>query len=507
MRKRFTFVAFAAAMAVAACSPSITGPGGNSTAPGFLPQARSSQSKIQHIVIIVQENRSFDNFFDCFPGTDCVTTAPARGPQPGPTTAASPCPDPVPTRTPGPTPSPIQLRFHQQLPDEDIDHTFCPAFKIEYDGGKLDGFYWAGFIRPGVPAKKYPYQVVDEKKIQPYWDLAKQYVLADRAFPTQASGSFTAHQDLIAGTTQVSSGASAVDYPLNSENASLWGCDDYPDSHSPLLTTQGGYLPAFASPSPGPFPCFAYATIRDLLDAKGVTWKYYAPTWPNNGGQLWNAFDAIYAVRHDKSEWPNKPKFNCTNSCVSFPETNVLCDVAGSTASPCPAPNPPGKVGLPAVSWVIPDFVDSDHTNLGQDNGPDWVASVVNAIGESPYWKSTAIVILWDDWGGFYDHIPPPQLDYEGLGFRVPMIIVSPYAKRKYVSHTQYEFGSLLKFIEETYALGSLGTTDVRANSIGDSFNFNQPPHRFNPIKLLNSKHDRGYFLRRPPSNEPVDTQ
>ena len=87
------------------------------------------------------------------------------------------------------------------------------------------------------------------------------------------------------------------------------------------------------------------------------------------------------------------------------------------------------------------------------------------------------------------------------------MIIVSPYAKRKYVSHTQYEFGSLLKFIEETYALGSLGTTDVRANSIGDSFNFNQPPHRFNPIKLLNSKHDRGYFLRRPPSNEPVDTQ
>ena len=245
MRKRIAYIAFAAATAVAACSPSITGSGGNPAAPGFVPQARSSQGKIQHIVIIVQENRSFDNFFDCFPGTDCVMTAAAAGPQPGPTTPSGPCPDPVPTRTPGPTPSPIQLRFHQQLSDEDIDHTYCPAFKIEYDNGKLDGFYWAGFIRPGVPAKKYPYQVVDEKKIQPYWDLAEQYALADRTFPTQASGSFTAHQDLIAGTTQVSSSASAVDYPLNSENASLWGCDDYKDSHSPLLTTQGGYLPAF----------------------------------------------------------------------------------------------------------------------------------------------------------------------------------------------------------------------------------------------------------------------
>ncbi|HEU5479852.1 MAG TPA: alkaline phosphatase family protein, partial [Candidatus Tumulicola sp.] len=171
------------------------------------------------------------------------------------------------------------------------------------------------------------------------------------------------------------------------------------------------------------------------------------------------------------------------------------------------APNPPGNTVLPAVSWVIPDGVDSDHSNGGQDNGPDWVASVVNAIGESSYWNSTAIIVVWDDWGGFYDHVPPPQLDSVGLGFRVPLIVLSPYAKTGYVSHTQYEFGSILKFVESTFGLPSLGTTDVRANNLTDAFDFNQQPRKFVPIKTLNARHDRRYFLMRPPSLEPVDDQ
>lgn len=135
------------------------------------------------------------------------------------------------------------------------------------------------------------------------------------------------------------------------------------------------------------------------------------------------------------------------------------------------------------------------------------MASVVNAIGKSSYWDSTAIIILWDDWGGFYDHVSPPQLDYEGLGFRVPMIIVSPYAKKGYVAHTQYEFGSILKFVETTFGLPSLGTTDVRAHNITDAFNFSQKPRPFVTIKPLDRTHDRAYFLRRPPSNTPVDTE
>ncbi len=503
--KHVVSIAFVTALAVAACSSSGTGPGGNAGNPGFVPQLRAGQSKIQHIVIIVQENRSFDNFFDCFPGTDCVTSAPGPGPRPSPGSQSSPCPTLI-TPSPGPSPTPIQLKFDYELKSSDIDHSYCPAFLTDYDGGKQDGFYWGASLHSSDHiAKTYAYQVVDRHKIQPYWDMAAQYVLADRTFTTQASGSFTAHQDLIRGNTQVQQNAMVVDYPWNSQGFQGWGCDDSPGSVTSLLTSTKQYLY-----NQGPFPCFSYSTIRDLLDAKGVTWKYYVPTWPNNGGQLWNAFAAIDAVRHDKSEWPNKAKFNCVNSCVSWPETNVLCDVAGSTASPCPAPKPTGQIVLPEVSWVIPDGVDSDHGGgsvPSEDNGPDWVASVVNAIGESSYWNSTAIVVVWDDWGGFYDHVPPPKLDYEGLGFRVPMMVISPYSRRGYVSHTQYEFGSILKFIEETFSVGNLGTTDVRANSIADVFNLSQPPHRFKPIKLRNGNHGRWYFLHRAQSNEPVDTQ
>jgi phospholipase C len=495
------FAGFAVLALLVGCSTSmqpVTPPGSSSV----FQDDGSSRGKIKHVVIIVQENRSFDNFFDCFPGTDCVKSAPPPAPQPEPTKRDNPCPV-MPTPSPGPTATPIQLQLNQKLSAFDIDHSYCAAFVQDYDGGKMDGFYWNVGGPAGV-AKAYAYRVVAEKQIQPYWDLAQQYVLADRTFPTQASGSFTAHQDLIRGDTVVAKNESVIDYPWNSKYAPLWGCDDVPGSVTSLITSKSEYLY-----NKGPFPCFSYETIRDTLDAKDVSWKYYVPTWPNNEGQYWNAFDAIDAVRHDKNEWPNKPKFNCTNSCVSWPQTNVLCDIAGSTKSPCPAPNPPGSVVLPAVSWVIPDGEDSDHgIGLGQkDTGPDWVASVVNAIGKSPYWNSTAIFILWDDWGGYYDHIPPPQVDYQGLGVRVPMIVVSPYAKKGYISHVQYEFGSLLKFAEYTFGLPSLGTTDVRANNLTDAFNFKQKPRTFTPIKLLNQQHDRRYFLMRPPSNTPVDTQ
>lgn len=476
----------------------------------FVPAARPlsySRGKIKHIVFIVQENRSFDNFFDCFPGTDCVKSAPGPGPRPNPVTTMSPCPV-LPTASPGPTPSPIQIAFGVALPAYDPDHTYCPAFVTEYDGGKLDGFYWDDGVYYNQPAGTYPYQVVAKSQIRPYWDLATQYVLADRTFPTQASGSFTAHQDLIRGNAQIRTNASAVDYPWNHSFIENWGCDDAPPSqggpsYTPLITTTHKYIMT------GPFPCFTYPTIRDLLDAKRITWKYYAPIFPFDGGQLWNAFDAILAVRDDPSEWPpSTAKWTCSNSCVTWPETNVLCDAAGSTASPCPAPSPKsGGVRLPAVSWVIPDSEDSDHYDgLGTDNGPDWVTAVVNKIGKSANWNSTVIVILWDDWGGFYDHVPPPQLDYTGLGFRVPMIIVSPYAKKGYVAHTQYEFGSLLKFVEETFGLPSLGTTDERANNINDAFNFKQTPRAFVPIRPLDSKHNATYFLHRPESKTPVDT-
>jgi phospholipase C len=225
-------------------------------------------------------------------------------------------------------------------------------------------------------------------------------------------------------------------------------------------------------------------TLRDLLDKNRVSWKYYTPPHRGNtDGALWNGFDAIFAVRYGP-EWLTK---------ISIPETNVLNDISSGT--------------LPALSWVIPDHADSDHPNglRAKDEGPAWVASVVNAIGSSNYWDSTTIVILWDDWGGFYDHVPPAFLDGAGgLGFRVPMIVVSPYVVPGRVDHTQYEFGSVLKYVEETFGLGSLGTTDVRATSIGNAINLRLSPLPFNPIP---SDRSGRYFLHRGSSYEPVDTQ
>ena len=155
---------------------------------------------------------------------------------------------------------------------------------------------------------------------------------------------------------------------------------------------------------------------------------------------------------------------------------------------------------------MIPDQVDSDHpqSKNQQDDGPDWIASVVNAIGKSPYWNSTAIVIVWDDWGGFFDHVPPKFYSSGQLGFRVPALIVSPYVAQGNVSHVPFEFGSILKFAEQTLGLGSLGTTDVRAKSIGDVFNFTKPARSFESIPTQRSC---DYFLHRPPSNMPVDTE
>jgi phospholipase C len=344
--------------------------------------------------------------------------------------------------------------------------------------------------------------VTAEKQIQPYWDMATQYVLADRAFPTEASGSFTAHQDLIRGGTSVADGESLVDFPWNSESVSNWGCDDSPDSKTPLLTSAKLYN------MNGPFPCMTYETIRDPLDAAKLTWRYYVPQWPYDGGQMWNAFDGIKAVRYS-SEFPplNAKKFTCSGSCVSWPNANVLCDIKGTSGGKCPTLKT-GTPVLPAVSWVIPTNEESDHSDgQGTDLGPDWVTSVVNAIGESKYWDSTAIVIFWDDWGGLYDHVKPPQLDYSGLGFRVPFIIVSPYAKKGYVTHTQYEFGSVLKFIESTFALPSLGTTDKRANNITDSFDFSQAPRAFVPIKPIKRNENAEFFMQRRPDLTPVDRE
>jgi phospholipase C len=152
---------------------------------------------------------------------------------------------------------------------------------------------------------------------------------------------------------------------------------------------------------------------------------------------------------------------------------------------------------------VIPALLDSDHPASGSNTGPSWVTSVVNAVGKSKYWQNTAVIVMWDDWGGFYDPVPPLRLDYNSLGLRVPMVVISPFAKPHYVSKTQYEMGSVLKFIEQTFGTGSLGSTDARANSIGDIFDFTQKPQPFQPFA---APYTQQYFMqhRAQPSPEKI---
>jgi phospholipase C len=406
----------------------------------------SAPQYIQHVIVLIHENRSFDNLFATFPGADGATEGKMSN-----------------GRT-------IKLKKVDLAYPYDLGHSF-QGFLRDYDGGKMDGFDLEGGGN-GHNAGTAPYQYVNPKQIAPYWDLAKSYVLADHMFQTQGSGSFTAHQDLIAGGTAIDSSESLIDFP----SASPWGCDAPHGTTTTLLT-----IHQRLRYQQGPFPCLHYATLRDLLDAKHVSWKYYSPRVIGSTGSIWNAFDAIKAVRYG-SEW---------NTNVTRTDKAIFRDIAAGS--------------LPSVSWLVPDLVNSDHPGNHSNTGPSWVATLVNTIGQSQYWNTTAIVLIWDDWGGFYDNVPPPFRDRAGgLGFRVPMILVSAYARKGYVSHTQYEFGSVLRFIENNWRLGRLGTSDDRAKSIGDCFDFAQPPRKFHVIQ---ANYSRAYFERQPASNLPVDTE
>ncbi len=150
---------------------------------------------------------------------------------------------------------------------------------------------------------------------------------------------------------------------------------------------------------------------------------------------------------------------------------------------------------LANFTWITPVCDDSDHVNCPKGYGPSWVSALVNTVGKSKFWNTTAIFVMWDDWGGLYDHVPPPYIDKDSLGFRVPLIVMSPYAKQHYVSHVQYETASVLRFAEDLYGLGQLADADKRANSPADDcFDFSQNPRRFVKIKApLPPK----FFMRR----------
>jgi phospholipase C len=379
---------------------------------------------INHIIIIVQENRTPDNLFQGLPGADIANTAVDYQGQ--------------------------TIYLHQ----ESLAGNFDPGhgysnFLQDYNGGSMNG--WNKGLKGANQLGPFAYAPASE--VAPYLAMASQYAFADHMFQSNEGPSFSAHLYLVSGSAAATPAPFLVESdPHSSVNgkAEPGGCD------APSVAFVQTINPQNASPGPTPFPCFDPPVLTDLLDAKYVTWRHYQ----NNGGAgLWQPFDAVRHVRYG-ADYAN----------VVWPQTKVLKDIANNR--------------LPNVSWVIPNNSWSDHAGSHSTKGPAWVAAVVNAIGESQYWNSSVIFVVWDDWGGWYDHVVPPFYNSYELGFRVPLIIISPYARTGYVSKVQHEFGSILAFTEEAFGIpkGALGTTDVRADDLSDSFNFLQTPTPFTPI-------------------------
>ena len=470
-------LALCAIVGLVACSRGTGSPvsalpaiGGPANAAMFRPDCTApSCGKIKHIVIIQQENRSFVNLFAGYPRADAPTSG---------------------TMSNGKV---VKLIPITMLDGKDVSHIFAAGYN-DVNGGKMNRFDKNPTVtttydpanNPPVTnvatgkAGTYAYSYVDRAEARPYWTMARQYTIGDRMFAPDFGPSWTAHIALVTSNLRLSPTLAMRDFPVIPGRGFKTGvpmdCEASPKVRVATAQGNGG---SWKKGPAGPRPCFTraqYTSMADLLDAKKVSWRYYAPmvTGPFAAlGGLWSPFGAIASV-HGGPDWKNN---------VISPPGQILKDVAAGQ--------------LAAVTWVSADWYDSDHAGYPTllslagakvSMGPSWVAAIVNTIGRSKFWKDTAIVVTWDEWGGFYDDAVPPKTGFSGLGVRVPVLIVSPYARRGSVSHTNYQFGSILKFVEQTFALGSLGPasagyTDAGSNSVIDSLNFNQVPPAFQPIR------------------------
>jgi hypothetical protein len=206
-------------------------------------------------------------------------------------------------------------------------------------------------------------------------------------------------------------------------------------------------------------PCFDFATEGDLLRKKDIPWAYYSAT-NTQLGYIWSAYSAIGRYRDNQALWTKYMR----------PVDDVVRDIKADR--------------LPAVTWITPRFQLSQHPEYNFCCGQNWTISVIDAIMRSPMWKDTAIFLTWDDWGGFYDHVPPVRLDRFDLGIRVPMVTISPYAKTGYIDGTLGEFSSVLRFIENNWGLTQLTRRDRIANDMSYNFDFTQPPRPPTPQPL-----------------------
>jgi phospholipase C len=353
------------------------------------PRMGVANSPIQHVVIIMMENHTFDNFFGQFPGANGVTLPEASNPV-----------------------------------STDFDHD-SGAARAAIDGGKMDEFATNGM---------YQYRQSD---IPNYWAYAQQFGLSDYFFTSYATSSTPNHMAMFAA-----------------QNAGTFSTPPEKGCNSLVNTLM--YSRANQGSDYWSYPCYNIQTLPDLLTPAGLTWRYYSSV------PIWDDPMLIKSLSGSPNDVHNPSQF--------------VSDVqAGKMAN---------------VSWVIPTGTYTDHPPLALQGGQNFVTQQVNAVMNSQYWKSTAIYVTWDDWGGFYDHVAPPALSDGSnltLGPRVPLIVISPYAKQGYVSHKLGEFSSMVKYVEQNWNLPNLGGRDALpdVSDLTDFFNYTQtpqPPFILKPI-------------------------
>ena len=378
----------------------------------------AARDKIKHVVFLIKENRTFDTMFGTFPGADGATQGQTCDGQTLPLGHAT---DRV----------------------DDAGHSFADGITA-INGGRMDCFDPIGFVQ---------YQQAD---IPNYWSYAQHFALADRFFSS------------IYGPTGVEhlwTFASQSDRFVDHERPGQFGtgrrefCDDPSELAFSLpkldrtgqealyrMEEQGAAgaeeIQSFYRPR---WPCTDVAVLPDRLEAAGLSWKEYL------GENEW--VQPLRMVSHVRFS-------SMYDNVVTPPQ--FLQDLRTGD--------------LPAVSWLTPPFGLSDHPPTSICAGENWTVQYLNALMQSPEWSSTAVIMTWDDFGGFYDHVSPPHVDLYGLGPRVPAIVISPYARAGAIDHTTYEFASVLRFIETIFDLPPLTSRDANAGDMLDAFDFSQPP-------------------------------
>ena len=392
----------------------------------------SGLEKIDHFVFIMQENRAFDNYFGTYPGADdipkgiCLTN-PKGGP------CVAPYHDTNDINRGGP---------HGWVNAwADIDGGLMDGFLAEaYKGNSTNGTQACNPTDPNCAPGSDPRDVMgyhDYHEIPNYWNYARLYVLQDHMFESVASYSLVAHLYMLAAQS-----------------------GGYTGYHQPRPTT------------------YNFSEITELLGSGKINWKYYVTS-----GRLPDTEDPE-EVGSNEVQTQTPDKYTDFNPLPAFPKVqnnpeqrNRLVDTSQFYID---AQN--GK--LPQVSWVVPEMNVSEHPPSSVRAGMAYVTGLVNAVMEGPDWNTTAIFISWDDWGGFYDHVAPPNVDKYGFGIRVPGLVISPYAKQNYVDQKTYSFDSWLRTVEERFGVNPMTARDTNANDMLNAFDFSQNPR---PPVILNA--------------------